>query len=110
MIYASLILNILVLLPVTAGLLLNLEKMHPVFGPKTTAREILLCLYLTILLGSVLLLFLGPHYLDYVRALLLSQIVYKVMSVILVADKKTPVIWFNLAIAVFHGFTLYSFG
>jgi len=48
MIEASLILNIIVLIPVCLGLLLNLQGMVSVFGTATTAREILLCMYFSI--------------------------------------------------------------
>ncbi len=106
MIQASLILNIVVLVPVILGLILNVEKMAPVFGARTTARDILLCLYVTILLASGLLLFAQSSPIDFVTALLMGQVFYKLLSIILVRDKKTPVIWFNLAIAIFHLCTL----
>lgn len=48
MVLASLWINILVLIPICAGLVLNHSSMAPVFGEKTTARQILLSMYLTL--------------------------------------------------------------
>ncbi|HRK09192.1 MAG TPA: hypothetical protein PLZ57_15590 [Pseudobdellovibrionaceae bacterium] len=113
MMSASLWLNILVLIPVCLGLLLDRSQMQPVFGPRTTAREILLCIYLCILAGSIWLLIqlFGENVesatYQSLTTLLIGQIVYKLLSVILVRDKTTPVIWFNLGIALFHATTLW---
>jgi hypothetical protein len=107
MIKLSLWINIIVLAPICLGLFLNSKAMNPVFGEKTTAREILLSIYLTLLLASVALLFFVTLPQNYVRSLLLVQVFYKLFSVLLIKNKKTPVLWFNLLIAVLHSFTLY---
>jgi hypothetical protein len=57
MITASLVLNIMVLIPVCFALIMNVEEMQKVAGIFTPARGILLAIYLTILTGSILLLF-----------------------------------------------------
>jgi hypothetical protein len=102
----SLAINILVLVPVSLGLLFDFKKMEPVFGARTTAREILCSIYLTILLASFALLFAGSISRDYARNLLVAQVIYKSLSVLLIRNKRTPVLWFNLAVALFHAFTL----
>jgi hypothetical protein len=107
MILASLWINILVLVPVCTGLILNLPSMNSVFGHKTTARQILLCMYLTILAASIALIALKFQPPAFVQALLSMQIVYKLLSVALISDKRTPVLWFNLVIAIFHSTTLF---
>jgi hypothetical protein len=110
MILASLWINILVLVPICAGLILNLASMNAVFGPKTTARQILLCMYLTILAASIALLALKFQPQAFVQALFSMQIAYKLLSVVIISDKKTPVLWFNLVIAIFHSTTLFLMG
>jgi len=103
---ASHLLNLLVLLPVCAGLLFRAEKMVAVFGPDTTARQILLSMYLTILVISGLLLLLSAP-----AAISLTlfgfQIIYKMLSLILIKDRRVPVYWFNGAIALFHAATIW---
>ena len=107
MIIASLSINILVLIPVCAGLLLRLPQFDQVFGKDTTARQILLCMYLGILALSGSILFLPENFSAYLIPLLSLQVFYKLLSVILIKNKRTPVLWFNLVIAVFHSATLF---
>lgn len=107
MILTSLWINILVLIPVCTGLLLNHTSMLTVFGQKTTARQILLCIYLTILGASIALLTSKSLPFEFVQALLCMQIGYKLLSVVFISDRKTPVLWFNLVIAIFHVVTLF---
>jgi hypothetical protein len=100
----SLALNVLVLVPVTIGLVRDGVGMRDVFGPRTPARGILLSIYLAILFGSIGLLILG----DPKRAsvLLALQVVYKLTTPITVGSPKNPVVLSNLGIAAFHVFTL----
>ena len=58
MITASLILNILVLIPVCFALIMDFEKMQKVAGIFTPARGVLLAMYLTILTGLLFCFFL----------------------------------------------------
>lgn len=106
MILASLIINIVVLVPVCLGLLLQRSDMDQVFGERSTAREILLSIYLVILVSSTYLLFNYQTTTTFVLALLSGQVGYKVVSFVLIKNKKTPVLWFNLFIALFHSATL----
>lgn len=106
MIIASLILNIIVLIPVCYFMLTNNYKMETTMGEFTPARGILLALYTTILLSSILLLF----FLDTKIAfgLFFMQIVYKLLSPFTVKSIKHPVVISNIFIAIFHIATVYT--
>lgn len=106
MITLSLAINIVVLIPVCLGLLLGRPEFDGVFGPRTTAREILVSIYLAILLMSAWLLFDSQNQANFVVSLLALQVAYKILSVVLISNKKAPVLWFNLVIAVIHTCTL----
>ena len=104
MITASLFLNIIVLIPVCLALIADFERMQKVAGGFTPARGILLAMYITILLASILLLFFRHPTL--VFALLFLQIVYKLLSPITVKSAKNPIVISNLLIAAFHVITV----
>ena len=102
----SLILNILVLIPVCTSLLLKLNWVNDSFGIESPARGILLSIYLAILIFSAVLLFkFDPKF---VMALLLVQVVYKVLSPIMVGTLTNPVIISNLFIALFHSYSIWK--
>ncbi len=101
----SLVLNVLVLVPVCAGLLRDGERMRAVFGPRTQARGILLSIYLAILVGSIVLLVRGDAKL--VPVLLGLQIFYKVTTPFTVGTVRNPVVLSNLGIAAFHAVALF---
>jgi hypothetical protein len=70
----------------------------------TTARGILLSIYLSILLASCLfLVFRNP---SSVAALLMVQILYKLTTPVTVGTLQNPVVVSNLGIAIFHTLTL----
>ncbi len=100
----SLVLNILVLIPVCSGLLLNSNWVVESFGIETPARAILLSIYLTILVFSAALLYRFDA--KFVMALLSVQVVYKISSPIMVGTLTNPVIISNLFIALFHIYSL----
>lgn len=106
MITASLILNIVVLIPVCYFMLTNNFRMVKTMGEFTPARGILLSMYTTILLASVLLLFLPDSKLAF--ALFFMQIVYKLLSPFTVKTFKNPVVISNIIIAIFHLITIYT--
>ena len=100
----SLILNILVLIPVCTSLLLKFSWVNDSFGIESPARGILLSIYLAILIFSAVLLFkFDPKF---AMALLLVQVVYKVLSPIMVGTLTNPVIISNLFIAAFHSYSI----
>jgi hypothetical protein len=102
----SLILNILVLIPVCSGLLLKANWAIDSYGIETPARGILLSIYLAILIFSAVLLFkFDPKM---VMALLSVQIVYKLLSPIMVGTLTNPVIICNIFIALFHSYSVWK--
>lgn len=105
MIIASLILNIIVLVPVCFALIINAEKVQRTAGTFTPARGVLLAMYLTILVASLILLFVNEPKL--VFSLLVMQIMYKFISPFTVKTLNNPIVISNLLIAAFHLFTVY---
>ena len=106
MINASLILNIVVLVLVCAGLIKNSERVRKSAGEFTPARGVLLAMYLTIAIASVILLFVREPQLIF--ALFFMQIVYKVLTPFTVKTIKNPIVISNLFIAAFHAITVYT--
>lgn len=106
MITASLIINIMVLIPVCYFILTNNFRMVKTMGEFTPARGILLSIYSTILLASILLLFFLDVKLTF--GLLFMQIVYKLLSPLTVKTFKNPVVISNIFIAIFHLVTIYT--
>ena len=104
MMVASLVLNILVLIPVTLSLVTNASYVSRAFGEHTPGRSILLSVYFAILLVSVILLFVRDPRM--VAALILVQIIYKVITPFAVGTLGNPVVLSNLGIAAFHLITL----
>jgi hypothetical protein len=102
----SLILNILVLIPVSSGILLNSFWAVEAYGPDVPARGILLSIYLAILIVSAVLLVKFDA--KFVMALLTIQIIYKVLSPIMVGTLTNPVIISNLFIAAFHAVSVWK--
>lgn len=94
---------------VVIGFSLNraLPRLDEVFGPDTPSRRILACLYLAIAAVSIVAIAVGDFRLPIVRVLLPLQIFYKLLTLILVTDRKNPVPWTNLAISGLHCFSLY---
>jgi hypothetical protein len=105
LIYASLGLNILVLVPVCLGLLNKADWTVAAYGPDAPARGILLSVYLAILLCSIGLLFKPIPAM--IAALLLVQIMYKFTTPFTVGTISNPVVMSNLGIAAFHCITLW---
>ncbi|CTQ48485.1 hypothetical protein JDO7802_00487 [Jannaschia donghaensis] len=104
MIQISLALNVLILIPVTWGLLADSAGMAQAFGPDQPSRRILLAVYLAIAACSAALL-LWPGGRMLVPGLLAVQGIYKVLTVPLLGIGH-PVVVTNLGIVVVHGVTL----
>lgn len=99
-------LNIAVLVPVCWGIWSNAGWAMASYGAQTEARGILLAIYAAILLCSAALLFQPVPAM--VAALLIVQIVYKVLTPLTVGSFANPVVISNIAIAAFHCLTLWS--
>lgn len=114
MLALSLVINVLVLVPLTSSLLGDTGRMLAVYGARSPARDILLCVYLAILVASVALLALVS--IDATRdaaqwagaGLLGVQVVYKALTTQLVDGgvppgfRANPVVVSNTAIALVH--------
>ncbi|MEM1435492.1 MAG: hypothetical protein AAGG11_15645 [Pseudomonadota bacterium] len=106
LIILSLLLNIAVLVPVCTGIIADAAWAQAGYGSVTPARSILLSIYLTIGVLSVALLVVRDS--EFVAALLLVQVIYKVTTPVTVGTLKNPVVISNLLIAAVHGVTLAS--
>jgi hypothetical protein len=107
MMITSLILNIVILIPVCLGLITDAKWANTVYGEASPARAILTSVYAAILLVScVFLIWKDP---TAVAALLIVQIVYKVISLATVGSLAHPVVMTNLLVATFHAATLATY-
>ena len=104
LITVSLLLNILVLIPVCSGLLTNANWVGSAYGEPSEARSILLSVYISIALVSAILLAIGDPKL--VLALLLVQVIYKLITPFAVGTFGNPVVVSNVLIAMVHSVTL----
>lgn len=107
----SLFANIAILIPVCAGLITNARWVHVAYGDRSPARDILLSIYFSIAAVSAFLLLIGN--IGMIAALLLVQVVYKILSALTVGTLRNPVVVSNLLIAILHMFTvatIFSFG
>ncbi len=102
----SLIINILVLVPVSFILLTNSLGVEDVFGIFTPARGVLLSMYLSILILSFALLV--KRDMKFVSVVLTMQVVYKLTTPFTVGDISNPVVISNLLISAFHIVTLWA--
>ncbi len=110
MVSVSLVLNVLIVVPVSIGMLTGQAGMDAVFGPTSPARQILASVYLAIGAVSVmalagLLLGHGPTIIPMVAGLLILQVVYKLITVGTVG-LGNPVVLTNLLVVVVHSVTL----
>lgn len=107
----SLVVNILVAgyMGLAIGFRLKriLPRMDDVFGPDTTSRQILACLYLAIAVCSIVALADSGLRLRIIVVLFPLQMFYKVLSAFLVTERSNPVPKANLAISILHGVSLY---
>jgi hypothetical protein len=104
MIYLSLGLNILVLIPIVVLMAINSPFVDEAWGEFTAARGILMSIYLSILVVSVFLVFKPVP--SFVAALLIVQVVYKLTTPFTVGTVSNPIVISNLAISIFHMATL----
>ncbi|WP_299048477.1 hypothetical protein [uncultured Tateyamaria sp.] len=103
MLIAALVVNLVILVPVIAGLVRG--RMDLAFGPDTDARRILLCLYCSIAVASAVLILLhvlgAAWAVPMTFALFAVQIMYKLATVVMVG-LHSPVVATNLCVVVFQ--------
>jgi len=115
MLLVSLLVNVLVLVPVCLGMMREAAWVEGAYGPRNPGRQILLAIYLTIFLVSLVGL-LGLSFIPSLRLLtkgnllgmLLVQIIYKLLSPFTVGTLSNPVVLSNIAIASLHIVTVVS--
>ena len=105
MLTLSLLLNILVLIPICYLMLTNNVRIVETLGEFNPARGILLAIYTTIVAASIFLLIYPDT--KFAIALLLVQIVYKLLTPLTVKTLKHPFVISNVLIAVVHIWTVY---
>ena len=100
MITVSLMLNIVILIPVTLGLITGATWADQAYGERSPARDILLSVYLAILLVSCALLIWK------IPTGVAAQVVYKIITPITVGSVDHPVVATNLFVVACHTVTL----
>lgn len=105
-IYIALALNIMVLLPILILTAMKSPIVDSAWGGPTQSRGILMSIYFAILAVSVILIFFPVP--EFVFALLLVQVIYKVTTPFTVGSFSNPVVISNLAITAFFLVTLVS--
>jgi hypothetical protein len=98
--------NVIVLIPVCYFLITNNKRLVEVYGADSTARQILTCMYITLLMISSYLLLTGNQIAQVAWSILGFQVIYKFISLYLITNKRVPVYWFNFFVAILHGVTL----
>jgi hypothetical protein len=99
LIYTSLILNIVVLVPIIVLMIVKAKVVDHAWGVFTPARGILMSIYFSILVASLALLFVPVP--AFVVALLMVQVVYKITTPFTVGITN-PIVISNLAISALH--------
>ena len=106
LIYISLIVNIVVLVPILVLMIIKSPLVDHAWGSFTASRGILMSIYFAILVASVVLLIMPVA--AFIAALLSVQVIYKVTTPVTVRSLKNPVVISNLVIATLHIFTVVS--
>jgi hypothetical protein len=109
----SLFLNIIVLFWVCYVLIIykNSQFVINAWGKSSTSRDILLCIYITFLILSFILLILyiqnpiSLYVINMIMTLLFIQVIYKLLTIFII-DKKNPIVLSNLIISIFHIITI----
>jgi hypothetical protein len=91
-------------------ILVGSPRMTRVYGEDTPARRILACLYLAIAAASAYALLDREQLVAIAVVLFPVQIVYKLLTLVVVRDRRNPVPWWNLAISVLHAVSLAAIG
>ena len=90
-------------------LLTKHPKLEKNFGWDSPARQMFASIYLTIMLASLFALFFRGFIVDVALILFPIQIVYAVLCLFTVSQKKNPMIWINLGLSIILSVTFLSF-
>ena len=110
MLTISLLVNAMIVLPVSYGMLSGQAGMDAAFGATSAARQILASVYLAIGLVSVaglagLAFGQSQHVVPMAAGLLVMQVTYKLITIVTVG-LASPVVVTNIAVIVVHLITL----
>ena len=90
------------------GVSLVNKRLHAkIYGIDNTSRQILSSLYLTIAIISIVALINENYLKNIVLVLFPFQIIYKFLTVFLILDKRSPILWSNLIIGIYLSLVLY---
>jgi hypothetical protein len=90
------------------GVSLVNKRLHTkIYGIDNTSRQILSSLYLTIAIISIVALINENYLKNIVLVLFPFQIIYKFLTVFLILDKRSPILWSNLIIGIYLSLVLY---
>lgn len=89
-------------------LLAKHPSMEKNFGWDSPARQMFASIYLTITLASLFAVLFRTFIADVALILFPVQILYAVLCIFTVHEKRNPVIWISVAFSILHGFTFIS--
>jgi hypothetical protein len=90
------------------GVSLVNKRLHTkIYGMDNTSRQILSSLYLAIAIISIVALINENYLKNIVLILFPFQIIYKFLTVFLILDKRSPILWSNLIIGIYLSLVLY---
>jgi hypothetical protein len=90
------------------GVSLVNKRLHTkIYGAENTSRQILSSLYLAIAIISIVALINENYLKNIVLVLFPFQIIYKFLTVFLILDKRSPILWSNLIIGIYLSLVLY---
>ena len=90
------------------GVSLVNKRLHTkIYGMDNTSRQILSSLYLAIAIISIVALINENYLKNIVLVLFPFQIIYKFLTVFLILDKRSPILWSNLIIGIYLTLVLY---
>jgi hypothetical protein len=96
----SLIVNIIVLTVVCFGIISGAKWISYGYGSDQPSLRILLSVYLAILISSIILLLRPSSH--FIFALLCLQVIYKLLSPLVVGVYSNPVVLSNICVALLH--------
>jgi len=90
------------------GVSLVNKRLHTkIYGMDNTSRQILSSLYVAIAIISIVALINENYLKNIVLVLFPFQIIYKFLTVFLILDKRSPILWSNLIIGIYLSLVLY---
>jgi hypothetical protein len=89
-------------------LLIKHPSLEKNFGWDSPSRQMFASIYLTIMIASLFAVVFRTFIADVALILFPIQIVYSVLSILTVGQKRNPMIWINLILSFLFAFTFIS--